>query len=334
VCRVQDTTRELRVSTPRILITEDEPHLREVLRLQLENAGYDVLEASDGVQALDLAQRELPDLVLLDVMMPEMDGYEACRQLRAQFLTRSIPIIMLTAKVGPAERVQGLEEGANDYVTKPWSVRELMLRIRNALDLSKQQRSVSPLTGLPGNTSIADEITRRLGANHPFTVLQLDIDHFKAFNDLYGYTRGDVAIRTLAHALVEAGRHHGGAATFVGHIGGDDFIVVTSPDHAEDLGEQIISEFDRQVVALYDPADRERGFIEVRNRQHQLERFPLMSVTIAMVSTERMPVSHAAQLLDIAQELKTHGKGIAGSVLVGERRKRPTNGARTSRSAA
>ena len=322
------------MSTPKILITEDEPHLREVLRLQLEAAGYDVLEACDGQQAIEVAQRELPDLVLLDVMMPKMDGYEACRQLRGHFLTRSIPIIMLTAKTAPSDKEQGLAEGANDYVTKPWSVRELMLRVRNALQWSLQQRSASPLTGLPGNLSIGDELGRRLVAGVPFAVLQLDIDHFKAFNDLYGYSRGDVAIRTLAHALVESGQHHGGVSSFVGHIGGDDFIVVTGPEYAEDLGEEIIAEFDRQVVALYDPADRDRGYIEVRNRQHQLERFPLMSVTIAMVSTERMPVTHAAQLLDIAQELKAHGKGISGSVLVGERRRRAASSVRPSRSAA
>jgi diguanylate cyclase (GGDEF)-like protein len=322
------------VSTPRILITEDEPHLREVLKLQLENAGYDVLEACDGLQALEIAQREIPDLVLLDVMMPQMDGYEACRRLRGQFVTRSIPIIMLTAKSSASDMEQGLEGGANDYVTKPWSVRELMLRIRNVLELSHQQRSASPLTGLPGNASVGDEIGRRLASGKPFSILQLDIDHFKAFNDLYGYSRGDVAIRTLAHVLVDSAQRHGDVTSCVGHIGGDDFIVVIDPEHAEDLGEEIIAEFDRQVVTLYDLADRERGYIEVRNRQHQLERFPLMSVTIAMVSTERMPVTHAAQLLDIAQELKVHGKGIAGSVLVGERRRRAVVAPRPTKSAA
>ena len=321
--------------TPRILITEDEPHLREVLRLQLENAGYDVFEACDGMEAVEIATREVPDLVLLDVMMPLMDGYETCRRLRSQFVTRNIPIIMLTAKTSSADKVMGLEGGANDYVTKPWQVRELMLRVRNVLEWSQQQRSASPLTGLPGNASIGEEIGRRLGSGQPFTLLQLDIDQFKAFNDHYGYSRGDVAIRTLAHVLVEAAQRMGGAASFVGHIGSDDFIVMTGPEFAEDLGEEIIAQFDRQVLALYDPADRERGHIEVRNRQHQLERFPLMSVTIAMVSTERMPVSHAAQLLDIAQELKAHGKGIAGSVLVGERRRRHAPNARpSSRSAA
>ena len=322
------------MSTPRILITEDEPNLREILRLQLENAGYDVLEACDGIQAIEVAQREIPDLVLLDVMMPGMDGYETCRRLRAHFITRSIPIIMLTAKTSAADKELGLEGGANDYVTKPWQVRELVLRVRNVLEWSQQQRSASPLTGLPGNASIGDELTRRLESGLPFTLLQLDIDHFKAFNDHYGYSRGDVAIRTLAHVLVDAAQRLGGATSFVGHIGGDDFILVTGPEFAEDLGEEIITQFDRQVLALYDPADRERGNIEVRNRQHQIERFPLMSITIAMVSTERMPVSHSAQLLDIAQELKAHGKGIAGSILVGERRRRPSSTTRSSRNAA
>ena len=316
-------------STPRILIAEDEPHLREVLRFQLENAGYDVIEAPDGEEAIATAEREMPDLILLDVMMPRMDGYETCKRLRGQFSTRSIPIILLTAKTADSDKVLGLENGANDYVTKPWQARELMLRVRNVLEWSRQQRSASPLTGLPGNVSIGEEIARRLSSSETFALLQLDIDHFKAFNDLYGYSRGDQAIRTLADVLVQAGQRHGGAVSFVGHIGGDDFVVVTGPDFAEDLGEEIISEFNRRLLSLYDAADRERGFVEVRNRLHQLERFPLMSITIALVSTDRIPVTHMAQLLDIAQELKAHGKGIPGSVLVGERRRRPPTANRT-----
>jgi len=321
------------VDNPRILITEDEPHLREILKLQLQNAGYDVMEACDGAEAIEIAQREIPDLILLDVMMPNMDGYETCRRMRALFVTRNIPIIMLTAKTEEADKVIGLEGGANDYVTKPWQVRELMLRVRNVLEWSRQQRSASPLTGLPGNASIGDEIVRRLDSGTPFALLQLDIDHFKAFNDMYGYSRGDRAIRTLAQVLVESAHRHAGVSGFVGHIGGDDFVVMSDPEHAEDVGEEIIAEFDRQIVSLYEPADRQRGYIEVRNRQHQLERFPLMSVTLALVSTDRMPVTHMAQLLDISQELKAHGKGIPGSVMVGERRRRPA-AAQRSRDAA
>ena len=309
------------MTNPRILIVEDEPHLREVLRFQLENAGYDVIEACDGEQALEAAASRLPDLVLLDVMMPKMDGYEVCRRLRTSFTTGQIPIIMLTAKTSESDRIQGLEGGANDYVTKPWQARELMLRVRNVLEWSRQQRSASPLTGLPGNVSITEELTRRLGSGQPFALLQIDIDHFKAFNDKYGYARGDEAIQRLASVLMASAQHHGADTNFVGHIGGDDFVVLSRPEFAEDVGEEIIAEFNRHVMSLYEPADRDRGYVEVRNRLHQLDRFPLMSVTIAMVSTERMPVTHLAQLLDIAQELKAHGKGIPGSVLVGERRR-------------
>ena len=312
------------MNTPKILIAEDEPHLREVLRFQLENAGYDVIEASDGEQAVEQAHQHQPDLLLLDVMMPHLDGYEVCRRLRSSFTTRQIPIIMLTAKTAESDRIQGLEGGANDYVTKPWQARELMLRVRNVLEWSKQQRSASPLTGLPGNLSIGEEIARRLTGDAPFALLQLDIDHFKAFNDMYGYTRGDKAIQTLASVIVQASNRHGGTSNFIGHIGGDDFVVLAAAEEAEDLGEEIIEEFNRQILTLYDPADRERGYVEVRNRLHELERFPLMSMTIALVSTDRIPVSHQAQLLDIAQELKAHGKGIPGSVLVGERRRQGT----------
>ncbi|HYM80915.1 MAG TPA: response regulator [Candidatus Limnocylindria bacterium] len=311
------------MSNARILIAEDEPHLREVLALQLGTAGYQVIEAADGMTALAYASESLPDLILLDVMMPRLDGYEVCRRLRASLLTRQIPIIMLTAKSEADDKVTGLEGGANDYVTKPWQTRELLLRIRNVLDWSNQQRAASPLTGLPGNLSINEELRRRLLLQAPFAMLQIDIDYFKSFNDYYGYTRGDEAIRALAHILVDATRR-GGGQDFVGHIGGDDFVVVSRPDRAVSVGEEIIARFNEAVLKLYAPEDVERGYVEVRNRLHVPERFPFMSLTIALVSTDRIPVSHLAQLVDIAQELKAHGKGIPGSVVVGERRQGDT----------
>ena len=306
----------------RILIAEDETHLRDILRFQLEKHGYAVIEACDGAQAVELGTRELPDLILLDVMMPNMDGFEACRRLRETMATRQIPIIMLTAKTEDEAKLLGFEGGANDYVTKPYNAAELMLRVRNTLRWGSQQRAASPLTGLPGNVSIDEELRRRIASREHFALLQIDVDHFKSFNDYYGYARGDEAIRRIASILTDAAGRHGGPRAFVGHIGGDDFIVVCPPEHAEALGEMIIERFNQAIETLYDPVDRGRGHLEVRNRQHQLERFPLMSLTIALVSTDLMPITHLAQLTDIAQELKAHGKGIPGSVLVGERRRR------------
>jgi diguanylate cyclase (GGDEF)-like protein len=310
------------VSKQTILVAEDEPHLREVLRFQLEAAGYRVLEARDGKQALDMATQTLPDLLLLDVMMPFLNGYEVCRELRAAYTTRHIPIILLTAKAETQDKLEGLGGGANDYVTKPWEARELMLRVRNVLEWSRQQRSASPLTGLPGNLTINEEISRRLASQHPFALLQIDVDYFKAFNDHYGYTRGDQAIRRLADILMAASRESG-RESFIGHIGGDDFVVLTTPEAAEALGQRVISEFSSSLPELYDAVDFRREHVEVMTRRHVTERVPLMSLTIALVRTDRMPVSHLAELNDIAQELKMHGKGIPGSVLIGERRRPP-----------
>jgi PleD family two-component response regulator len=307
------------LTTSRILIAEDEPHIREILRMQLELNGFEVIEACDGVEAVELAGQARPDVVLLDVMMPRMDGYEALRRLRASYATRFIPIIMLTAKNRREDTMSGFRDGANDYIVKPFDTGELMLRIRNQLQWSRQQREANPLTGLPGNLSIHEETARRLASGVPFALLQVDIDFFKAYNDHYGYARGDDAIQTVSRILVAAAGHHG-EGNFVGHIGGDDFVLLTAPEPAEAIGQEIIDAFNAAVPGLYDAEDRALGYVEVLSRQHVVERFPLMSLTIALVRTDRAQVSHLAQLADIAQELKAHGKGIAGSVLVGERR--------------
>jgi diguanylate cyclase (GGDEF)-like protein len=254
--------------------------------------------------------------------MPGLDGYEVCRRMRASFLTRHIPIIFLTAKAERDDRMTGLNGGANDYVVKPFDMPELLQRIHNALEWSRQQRAASPLTGLPGNLTIDHEIKGRLERKEPFALLNIDIDSFKSFNDYYGYARGDGTIQAVATILVEAAQEFESANTFIGHIGGDDFVVLSSTDVAEPLAERIVREFDRVVPGLYDAVDRERGHVEVLNRRHVIEKFPLMTLTIALVSTDRYEISHQAELNDVAQELKEHGKSIAGSVVVGERRGR------------
>ena len=310
------------MANQRILIADDEPDIRALLRTRFELAGFQVVEACDGEEAVRMAQDEAPDLIVLDVMMPKLDGVEVCNRLRASFTTRSIPVIMLTARADNDGKLKGLTKGANDYVTKPFEWDELHQRVKNTLDWSSQQRSASPLTGLPGNHSINEEIRRRLSDGVSFALLQIDVDHFKAFNDYYGYGRGDEAIQLLARILSESVFRSGDRTGFVGHIGGDDFVVLCSCDAAEPLGESILDWFNTAASDLYDPEDRTRGFVEVLNRRHVVERFPLMSLTIALVSTDRVPITHLAQLIDVAQELKAHGKGIPGSVMVGERRRR------------
>ncbi len=161
--------------------------------------------ASDGRQALDLAVRERPDLALLDVMMPHLDGFAVLEQLRKDRDSQRMPVIMLTARDESAARVRGLKGGANDYVAKPFDHEELLARVANLLESFQAQREANPLTGLPGNQAIEREVQRRLEARAPFAAMYIDIDRFKSFNDHYGYTRGDRAIDLLGHVLCDGG---------------------------------------------------------------------------------------------------------------------------------
>ncbi len=308
---------------PRILVADDEPRIREALCHILEREGYSVLIAEDGQEAVEIGLREQPDLVLLDVMMPRMDGFEACQRLRAHYRTRHIPIILLTAKQEESDRIEGLEHGANDYIGKPWkSNRELAQRVKNQVEWAKTQRSVSPLTGLPGNLSILAERQRRADAGEAFTQMFLDIDSFKSFNDRYGFPVGDTAITAVAESLAEVIESQGVAGDFVGHIGGDDFTVITEPGRAEDLAEAMKSRLMDRMPLLYEEEDRLRGSVRVLNRRHEYEDFPLMSVTIALATYDPAMGVHLAQLDDQLRELKEYGKSQAGFVVVSERRRR------------
>jgi diguanylate cyclase (GGDEF)-like protein len=306
---------------PRILIVDDEKHIRKVLTLQLEAHGYRVETAGDGVEALDKVEVDPPDLILLDVMMPRMDGYEVCRRLRRNFRTSQIPIIILTAKDQLPEKVTGLEGGANDYVTKPFAMAEVLLRIKNVLSWSQLQRQANPLTGLPGNLAIEQELETRIQQGVPFAFVYADMDNFKAFNDYYGYNRGDKAIRMMAQVLTEAVQAVGKSEDFVGHIGGDDFVLIAAPERVDALCKDIIERFDRSVDSICSQEDVHRGYIEVANRRGEMVRTPLLTVTLAVVTSEQCPMTHIVKISDVASELKAYGKTFEGSVVVKERRR-------------
>jgi len=312
------------IDTGRILIIEDEPHLRIILEKQLRDAPdakYEVRSAEDGMKGLEEIRRDPPELILLDVMMPVMDGYEVCRLLKANPLTSRIPVIFLTAKSTLDDRLEGLNVYADDYLTKPWDRQELVFRVRNQLRTRRAQLSSNALTGLPGNVIIENELTRRIAAGEKFAFLHLDLDNFKAYNDYYGYARGDGLIRFMASLLVEGVQHHGADGDFVGHIGGDDFVVITDPARSMAIATDVKEAFDSRVGSQYDEADRDRGFITVlSSRQGGVKSFGMLSVTILLVSNVGRDIQHSAQVSDIAKELKKLGKAIAGSCIVNDRR--------------
>lgn len=308
------------MSQDRVLVVEDDPSIRRILMFQLEAAGYKALEAADGVAALELLERDVPDLVLLDMMMPNLDGRAVCRAIRADRRLQHLPVVFLTANATIDAKLEGLDDGANDYLTKPYERKEMLLRVKNLIGWSRAQRHSNPLTGLPGNPAIEAEVEGLLNEGQVFAFLYVDIDHFKAYNDFYSYRAGDEVIKFMARVLSEAIEQKGNPRDFVGHIGGDDFVVITTPDRADEIAAAIIERFDGQVPEYYRPAERAQGYVEIANRQNKMEQFPLVSVTIALVESDRYQIEHVAMLNDVVAELKHVGKQRPGSVVVRERR--------------
>ena len=291
-----------------VLVVEDDEFIARLLQAELARSGYDVRMASDGVQALDLAFERCPDLVLADVMMPHMDGLELTRRLREDPRTESASIIMLTARGLSMDKLEAFTAGADDYIVKPFDHDELLARIRGVLRRAEYMRSQSPLTGLPGNVRIEDEIDARIARADEFALMYLDLDNFKAYSDRYGFVRGDDALRTTGRLVRDAAKDVGGPATFVGHIGGDDFVVVTSPELAAPIAEEVIRRFDVLAPSLYDSEDAARGYVEAEDRQGNRQRFPLLSVSIGIATTDARSFAHRAEVVQVATELKNYAK--------------------------
>ncbi|HMB69446.1 MAG TPA: response regulator [bacterium] len=310
------------IAPPHILVVDDEPPIRDILKFQLENAGFVVSTAENGEEGLAMVEKTPPDLVLLDLMIPRMDGYEVCRAIKSAYETRHIPVIILTARGALDEKLKGLENGANDYVTKPFSMPELLMRVRNVLAWSQSQREANPLTGLPGNVSIERELTQRIESAKPFAFVYTDIDNFKAFNDYYGYARGDEAIRRTGRVLTRAVVVSGSRSDFVGHVGGDDFVVMTTPDRVDAVTAKIVELFNEASKDLFDGEDLERGYLKIHKRSGEVMKVRALGITLAVVTNEKHAIRHIGEVADIASELKRYGKGMTGSVVVRERRKR------------
>ena len=310
----------------KILIIDDSELMVKLVTDILQGKDYRVVSASDGFQGLRKVAEEKPDLVLLDIVMPGMDGFEVCKILRENPANNLMPIIMLTAQENEDDKLTGLELGADDYIIKPFNQRELLSRINNTLIRIDRNRWANPLTGLKGNLEIQAEINHRIAMNKLFSVIYLDIDNFKAFNDAYGFPCGDRAIKITADIITDNVNAFGSIDDFVGHIGGDDFIIISDPGHVDSLCENIIKNFDCKMPELYTNADRKNGFITTANRQGITIRYPIMTISIAVVTNEHRNLVNHIQVGEVAAELKKKAKAIEGSVYIKDRRKQMTGG--------
>lgn len=297
----------------RVLVADDDEDIRVYLEITLQLAGFEVVLAKDGAEAVELTRTSHPDVVLLDVMMPRLDGLRALEQLREDPRTGHLPVMLLTARARTDDAIEGLERGADDYLAKPFDPDELVARVRSALRRAETQRTRNPLSGLPGNESIMTRLSALLARGAGFALLYVDLDSFKPYNDHYGFVRGDEAIRALASLLQQVRDELDDPDAFVGHVGGDDFVVLVRPDLAEPTAATICDRFDQLASGLYDEDDRAAGSIEVPDRRGVAQRYGLLSLSIGVASTQVREFPHHGAMVATATEMKRYAKSrLAG----------------------
>lgn len=302
-----------------ILIVDDDPARAARIGQVLSLHGYGVLHACGGHAAVDLAREHRPPLVLLSVTTPRGDLAQLCRQLQSDWRCGSPSIIILAGRADVAEFASGLVTTADDYVIlEPFDAVRVLSRVAVTLRRAEEMRASSPLTGLPGNTAIETELQRRTAAGEPMALLYIDLDNFKAYNDHYGFLRGDAVIRGVADVLRTAAEKRPG--TFLGHVGGDDFVLVSAPENAEDIANEITAGVDERAPFFYDPDDAARGGIDVVDRQGNPHHYPLLTVSIGIARTLDGQIGDHRALVDIATEMKQVAKTDARSAAAMDRR--------------
>jgi DNA-binding response OmpR family regulator len=302
-----------RREAPRVLIVDDDPSIRQICHEVLELGGFQVRDAGNANAALTEARRFRPDMILLDVMMPGIDGYRTAEMIRADPAIGMAPIMFLSARGDTADKVRAFRSGAEDYMVKPFDAAELLARVAKALDRQARELGASPTTQLPGADAIQAEIERRLEIGDATAVAcYLDLDNLKAFNDYYGYAKANAVIRQTGDVIRYVVQHTGGPGDFIGHIAGDDFVFITSADRADEVCRAICDRFDHLIRLYYDPNDRQRGYIETKDRFGVQRKFPIMSVSIAGISLSR--AKSYAGLAEQEAVGKVYANAIPGSI--------------------
>ena len=287
----------------RILIVEDDPDISSLLGFYFESQGYDVLKTARGSDALEITRRNLPNLVILDIKLPDIDGYDVCRRLRTSLRTSHIPIIFLTQKDERADRIAGLQLGADDYVTKPFDMEELHLRVKNALRRASYENLTNPVTGLPSGRLIEEQL-KALIQQEKWTVLYIGVCGLRAFNDLYGFVAADDVLRFAAMVINETTDALAGGDDFIGHIGGGDFIIVTTPERESAIHGKIVERFNNEVKSFYNFKDRERGHLLVKDDTGREKKISLMALAVGVVQGEAGRFSDIREITEIASDAR------------------------------
>ena len=278
-----------------ILVVEDDFDISNMLRIYFSGQGYAVEVAAKGGDALTATRKQLPHLIVLDINLPDMDGYEVCKELRTTTRTSHIPIIFLTQKDERSDKIRGLELGADDYVTKPFDIEELKLRIQNAISASIKQKQIDPVSNRPKGSLIEDHLRELMRGNSHWSYVDIKIQNFEAFGEVYGWQAGDEVIRATSLMISDIVDEIGSQDDFIGHPGRDNFVVITHTQDDGELGDKLTERFAKEILQHYSFIDRERGYMLDGNEQKDL-----MSVSIGSVSTRTHQFSDIREITELA----------------------------------
>jgi diguanylate cyclase (GGDEF)-like protein len=287
----------------RLLIVEDDFDIANMLRIYFTGQNYEVDTASRGSDALEKTRQNLPHLIVLDIMLPDIDGFEVCRILRTNTRTSHVPIIFLTQKDERSDKLQGLELGADDYVTKPFDIEELKLRVQRAITRAEQQSLTDPRSGLPSGRLIEEQL-RRIIRVSDWALMDIRINHFEPFKDVYGFVAGDDVLRFTAMMLGEVVDERGSINDFIGHAGGDNFIIITTEQGSDGIAQRLKERFADEVLSHYSFMDREVGYIVTQTGDGQQIRHALMNLAIGVVSPSQHQFADIREITEMAAEAR------------------------------
>ena len=287
----------------RLLIVEDDADIANMLKIYFSGMEYEVDIASRGGQALEKTRSVLPHLIVLDIMLPDIDGYEVCRNLRTNTRTSHIPVIFLTQKDELSDKLQGLELGADDYITKPFDIEELKLRVQGAIRRSERESLTDPRSGLPAGRLIEEQL-RKIIRQDDWALLDLRVNYFEAFRDVYGFVAGDDVMRFTAMLLNEVVDELGTTTDFIGHAGGDNFIVITKNENVAAIRDRVKARFAEEVQTHYNFIDRQQGYILVPKPDGGKTSVPFMTLAMGFVSPKLQSFADIREITEMAAEAR------------------------------
>ena len=300
------------------IIDDDESSIVIFRELFRDEPDYKFISVK--TEQIDIALKNIPSLIVINEDAIDRDVIELCRKIRKDEDNTITPVIVVSSNGSRSHRMRILNESVEYFIKKPVDEGYLYYTVKNLSRLLTTNRTVSPLTGLPGNVQIHSELKKRISKEEEFSVLYVDLDNFKSYNDVYGFLKGDKIIQFTADTLINE-IHKNNAGGFVGHVGGDDFIAIVPYTETEDLCQRIIATFESKIKDFFTEEDAKKGYIEIANRRGIIEKFPLTSVSIAVVVADKHRFSNILEIGDVAAQVKHAVKSIMGNSYIIDRRK-------------